>query len=368
MNETGSVKELKTAIANEVTQLAAARPLLTIAIPTYNRARYLSESLAALGEQMRSESRVELLVSDNASTDETRSVIRKYMDAGLSIRLLTNDRNVGPDTNILQCFNEAKGKYVFILGDDDLIVPNGVSRILCYLESGEYDLVYLCPYAFERDYIAERETDRFQRSAAIIRDAAFFAKTVNVMFTFISANIVNKDRFLTLECPPLSNLDQTFLVQMGWILTLLRDHRKSLFVWERLIAGRKGNLRGWGIARVFGKNLKELTDAFLTDRPELAHGIINGTIREWFPGMIVAIRQNAAGDVEAEDIHSILRPALGNNYLYWLFIFPVLKLPIGLASLWVRLTLVLKKIIHAMMMLTGRVRYYEILRDVEQCR
>jgi abequosyltransferase len=49
----------------------SAKPLLTIAIPTYNRAGYLKELLSILADQLKDEPRVELIISDNASPDET---------------------------------------------------------------------------------------------------------------------------------------------------------------------------------------------------------------------------------------------------------------------------------------------------------
>ena len=94
-----------------------AKPLLTIAIPTYNRARYLKELLTVLFDQLRDEPRVELIISNNATPDETPAVVNEFVKRGLQVRYLCNETNIGPDANFLQCFEQARGKYVWILGD-----------------------------------------------------------------------------------------------------------------------------------------------------------------------------------------------------------------------------------------------------------
>ncbi len=57
-------------------------PLLTIAIPTYNRSRYLREFLEALLPQIESAGDVELLISDNASPDDTAQMLAEVLPAG----------------------------------------------------------------------------------------------------------------------------------------------------------------------------------------------------------------------------------------------------------------------------------------------
>ena len=103
-----------------------AKPLLTIAIPTYNRAACLKDLLSALADQLKDEPRVELIISDNASPDETPSVVQDFVARGLQVRYIRNAQNIGPDANFLQCFEAARGKYVWVFSDDDLIIPGAV--------------------------------------------------------------------------------------------------------------------------------------------------------------------------------------------------------------------------------------------------
>jgi GT2 family glycosyltransferase len=93
-------------------------PLVTIAIPTYNRAgSYLPVALhSALAQNY---PRLEVLVADNASTDKTASLLQAIIDKRL--RYLRHPVNIGANRNYNYCLNEARGDYFLLLHDDDAI-------------------------------------------------------------------------------------------------------------------------------------------------------------------------------------------------------------------------------------------------------
>src|SRR5579859_7609105 len=132
----------------ELQSTGVTKPLLTIAIPTYNRAPYLKELLLVLFDQLLDEPRFELMISDNATSDETPAVVDEFVKQGLQLRYIRNQTNIGPDANFLQCFEKARGKYVWILGDDDLVLPGAIALVLSSLSQDEYDLVYLSHKGF----------------------------------------------------------------------------------------------------------------------------------------------------------------------------------------------------------------------------
>ena len=119
------------------------RPLLTIAVPTYNRHGCLEELLTVLAPQLANETRVELVISDNASQDDTPRVVESFQQRGLVLTYLRNETNIGPDANFIRCYQAARGEYVWIFGDDDIIVPGGLRVLLGHLETRKYDLLYL---------------------------------------------------------------------------------------------------------------------------------------------------------------------------------------------------------------------------------
>jgi len=105
-------------------------PLVTIAIPTYNRAEeYLPQALrSAIGQTHEA---LEILVVDNASTDSTADVVAGHDHPGL--RYLRQPTNVGPFRNFQRGIAEARGDYVVLLSDDDRLDPEFVASCVAAL-------------------------------------------------------------------------------------------------------------------------------------------------------------------------------------------------------------------------------------------
>lgn len=99
-------------------------PLVTIAIPTFNRAASVREcALAALSQ---SYPNIEVVVSDNASTDETQAVLATIEDRRL--RVIRQATNIGLLPNWNACVDAARGEYFVLVPDDDRIAPWMVER------------------------------------------------------------------------------------------------------------------------------------------------------------------------------------------------------------------------------------------------
>src|SRR5689334_21288350 len=106
-------------------------PLLSICVPTYNRADRLRVMLQAVLPQVAEHSpEVELWISDNASSDETAKVIEESKHLG-PFNYSRNSTNIGLISNLIKCATElARGEFVWLLGDDDLLCPNGLSHVV----------------------------------------------------------------------------------------------------------------------------------------------------------------------------------------------------------------------------------------------
>ncbi|MBW4675110.1 MAG: glycosyltransferase [Desmonostoc geniculatum HA4340-LM1] len=114
--------------------------LLTIAIPTYNRAELLNKQLAWLAQAIKGfEDDCEILVSDNCSTDNTQEVIQKWQKTLSSITFNSNknSKNLGVVKNIMYCLSSATTKYVWTIGDDDPIQDRAVAYVISKLRGHE---------------------------------------------------------------------------------------------------------------------------------------------------------------------------------------------------------------------------------------
>jgi glycosyltransferase involved in cell wall biosynthesis len=94
-------------------------PKVTVAIPTYNRAHYLKEAIESVLNQTYTD--YELLVVDNASTDNTEEVVKSFNDK--RIKYIKNEKNIGMVNNWNKCIDLAQGKYLIIFHDDDIMKP-----------------------------------------------------------------------------------------------------------------------------------------------------------------------------------------------------------------------------------------------------
>lgn len=118
--------------------------LLSIAIPTYNRAEFLDKELECLVPQLEDlRESVELLISDNCSNDETQSVIKEYESKypGI-IKYYCQPQNIGGEANNDFLISKCQGQYILLLGDDDLLSPNLLAILLPYLQKEEVSIVH----------------------------------------------------------------------------------------------------------------------------------------------------------------------------------------------------------------------------------
>lgn len=107
------------------------RPLVSICIPTYNSAKYLRESLDSVAAQ--SYRPMEVIISDNASTDDTVAIAREYAEK-YGFRVMANPSNLGPLNNWNLLVSMAAGKYVAIYHSDDVYDVQIVAASVAVLE------------------------------------------------------------------------------------------------------------------------------------------------------------------------------------------------------------------------------------------
>lgn len=320
-----------------------ARPLLSVCIPTFNRGPFLAELLTSLAPQLSRQSTsgyfAELVISDNASSDQTASLVAGFKTRGLAIRYVRNQSNLGADANFLRCLDLALGKYVWVLGDDDLVMPGAIPALLSLLAQGEatsdFDLVYLSSFGFSTSRStpppASTLEDRFGRFAEIVTDGAYLLEKVNALIGLISVVILNRDRLAATPHLPIDALTGTNLLQAGWIFPLLHRRCRVLYLWQRLVGYRHFNSGGWGICEVFGLRLHGIASRYFAAEPALARSLMNGVLRYWLPDSIMLARNGRESAMHVEDISGTLRPIFRRNWRFWLFVYPVDRLPLPAA-------------------------------------
>lgn len=110
-------------------------PLVTIGIPTYNRCKLLERSIvSALSQDY---PLIEVIISDNASTDGTEYLCQQYCEKDKRIKYVKQSSNIGPGKNFSEVVSMASGKYFMWLGDDDWIALTYLSECVSILEGNK---------------------------------------------------------------------------------------------------------------------------------------------------------------------------------------------------------------------------------------
>lgn len=309
------------------------KPLLTIAIPTYNRSAFLAQLLEVLAPQLVEEPRVELMISDNSSQDDTPTVVESFREKGLALTYKRNETNIGADANFIHCFEMARGEYVWIFGDDDIIVPGGLQAVLRQLETRTYDLLHIPAEELRGKYLAS-DYPKFSHKMKAFTRPQDFALYVSTGMTFISGIIVRKASIERLPHGDLRRLIGTNLAQLSWTFNLLRANSTCACFQDNLIAGCVENQGGYGACQVFGTNLQGIVKEFFGLQSPVGRAILNRTIQSWFPWATLQSRRGNHSAHLKEDAMTILQGLFGDNPRYWVFVHPLFKLPLPLAEAW----------------------------------
>jgi len=111
--------------------------ILTIAIPTYNRATKLKAQIEQLLPQLGSE--VRLCIYDNASPDHTRDVVEGFDSQ--DIFYFRASSNCGGERNFFRCLEECSTEWLWMLSDDDPVLPCAVADLLKILPQQSCDYI-----------------------------------------------------------------------------------------------------------------------------------------------------------------------------------------------------------------------------------
>lgn len=180
------------------------QPVLTIAIPTYNRGKVLERTINCVFSEIGENDNVEVLVCDNASTDDTEARMEKYKyDPRFSY--YRAKENMGADKNFHECVLQAKSYFVWRLGSDDAIVENSLKAVLNRLENSKGRLSGICVnYGIVKDNLGVYEKKKFTPELSQDLDVkriddispSDFASLFLGYFPFISSTIINRQLYI----------------------------------------------------------------------------------------------------------------------------------------------------------------------------
>ena len=229
------------------------QPLLSICIPTWNRVKLLSVSLESfLGHfsDLADSSELELIVSDNCSEDDTPDVVNSYIGKGLPISYYRHEINKGAAANFLHCMNIAKGKYILLLGDDDILKSGSIKFILDQLRGKDYGLVHIHVF------------DDMNMKTKVYNNAEAFLFKLFYWFIFMSGSIFRKDIVDEIEPQKYVN---THLLQVPYYITSAVSKKENLIISDNIMDGGldSSNNGGYNFYEVFVQHYLNIWNEFV---------------------------------------------------------------------------------------------------------
>lgn len=173
-------------------------PLLSICIPTFNRATFLKEGLDSLQNSWVSD--VEIVISDNASSDGTIAMLEDYAHQ-LPLRWRRNKTNLGFDRNLVAVVSMARGRYCWLLGSDDCITLGTLAKVMDQLRKHDPDILH---FGYVQADITMRPLSRAAPPASAIPVVMTSIEVpkylgalpnVSLLFAFISSFIFRRERW-----------------------------------------------------------------------------------------------------------------------------------------------------------------------------
>lgn len=110
---------------------------LSIGIPTWNRYPFLKKNVDQIIAEIVSTDnhKIEIFVSDNASEDDTEHYCQALAQRYAFFHYCRQEKNKGANANFQNVIQASQGKYIWLLGDDDLIVPGSLEKIISAIET-----------------------------------------------------------------------------------------------------------------------------------------------------------------------------------------------------------------------------------------
>lgn len=238
-------------------------PDLSIAIPTFNRASYLLEALSAIQDDADGlADSIEIVISDNASKDNTEEVARAFEK--LNVRYDRNVRNLGAIENVFLVCKHCTGKYILLLSDDDLICPGSISRLIEHIRRMPQIGVIASPLEVFEDGLPNRLIGKTRfpggKSDILLQKGAHAVSNLFLRTTSLSGLVIRRD---LLDIAGAKKHAQSLYPQM-YLVGYAAKKADALYLAQPLVKVRSNAVKYWSyekdlMAKAVLEILKDLT-------------------------------------------------------------------------------------------------------------
>ena len=217
---------------------------LSICIPTYNRAEFIGETIQSVIDATEGINSIEIVISDNASTDNTKNIVDSYKEFFPNITYFCWDRNMGVDRNFLKVVEIASGEFCWLMGSDDRVENNSIDLILSNIE--KYDNLSgitlntkmydsgLCNEIYSESLVANNIDIYYESSEKCFSELGY-------CIGYISAQIVRRELWQSVvEVDCIENYFNGY-VHMYVIAKMLEKNPSWLYIHKKCVGYRSNN-------------------------------------------------------------------------------------------------------------------------------
>ena len=129
--------------------------LLTIAIPAHNKSSFLNEAISSIKDEEGFGKDFDIVISDNSLNDKISELYKKKFSQNPYIEHINSKDFDSLDSNVNRSIEISKAKYVWIFGDDDILVPGITKTIVNFLKQNHPDLLVLNSQSFRDSELIE---------------------------------------------------------------------------------------------------------------------------------------------------------------------------------------------------------------------
>ncbi|MBU3191620.1 glycosyltransferase [Clostridium bowmanii] len=252
MYDTITQKWIRTRSDIEIKKVLADRknnPLISICIPTYNRAIQLEKCLNSIYSQIGNDSLFEVFVTNNNSTDNSEDIINKFLNLYDNLTYNKNKTNIGPDKNIALTIEKSKGIYFILHGDDDYFKENTIYPLMDVINKNTASsLLFINVLSNKNDVVIYNGIDEFLQATSIAA-------------SFISSIIIKREAFNKIE-EPFKYVDTSFN-QIYLQYNILLDNPTFTLINRSIFNYEGTNPSGYNFGKVFIKNYLDILYYFI---------------------------------------------------------------------------------------------------------
>ena len=302
-------------------------PRLSICIPTYRRRRELETCVESILASARlGDSRIDLVVSDNASPDDTSDYLSALREREPDIRVFRQVENIGAERNIYALAELAQGEWIWLLGDDDRLEPEAIETVLKMLECAPPALV-LNYSVWSADFARCIKRARFgERLGNFYETSDDLMRTFGVETGYCSALVVRRDHFLSVDRARYEVFSPFGFAFLYAFYSGARTSTGFRYVEAPIVMNRAGNSSGFDWYKYFVSGTTMVLDRLGTEGySALAVSSAKTAVIGRFVLRDILVRKRDGADTSK--IFGVTHEAYRSFALFWLGIVPALAIP-----------------------------------------